>query len=67
MRTSDFLAAAAATEATHGENHFVIMIGGLHIEMAMLKLLGVWLEDKCIALVQAGQMTWCKLTLQVPE
>ena len=31
--------------ATYGEDHFVIMFGGLHIEMAMLKLLGDWLED----------------------
>ena len=26
--------------ATHGENHFVITFGGLHIEMATLKWLG---------------------------
>ena len=25
--------------ASHGEDHFVIMFGGLHIEMAMLKVL----------------------------
>ena len=31
--------------ATHGEDQFVIMFGGLHIEMATLKLLGDWLED----------------------
>ena len=31
--------------ATYGEDHFVIMFGGLHIEMAMLKLLGDWLKD----------------------
>lgn len=42
--------------ATHGEDHFVIMFGGLHIEMAMLKLLGDWLEDSgwTNALVQAN-------------
>ena len=41
--------------ATHGEDHFVIMFGGLHIEMATLKLLGDWLEDSgwTNALVQA--------------
>ena len=27
----------------YGEDHFLIMFGGLHIEMAMLKLLGDWL------------------------
>ena len=26
--------------ASHGEDHFVIMFGGLHIEMASLKVLG---------------------------
>ncbi len=31
--------------ATHGEDHFVIIIGGLHIEMATLKLLGDWFKD----------------------
>ena len=30
---------------SHGEEQFVIMFGGLHVEMAMLKLLGDWLED----------------------
>ena len=29
---------------THGENHFVIMFGGLHIEMALYKALGKWLD-----------------------
>ena len=40
---------------TYGEDHFVIMFGGLHIEMAMLKLLGDWLEGSgwTNALVQA--------------
>ena len=28
---------------THGEDHFVVMFGGLHIEMAFLKVLGQWL------------------------
>ena len=41
--------------ATHGEDHFVIMFGGLHIEMALLKVLGDWLEGSgwTNALVQA--------------
>ncbi len=41
--------------ATHGEDQFVIMFGGLHIEMGVLKLLGDWLEDSgwTNALVQA--------------
>ena len=26
--------------ASHGEDHFIIMFGGLHIEMAALKTLG---------------------------
>ena len=29
----------------YGEDHFLIMFGGLHIEMAILKLLGDWLRD----------------------
>ena len=29
----------------YGENHFVIILGGLHIEMAGLKVIGNWLED----------------------
>ena len=28
----------------YGENHFVIVLGGLHIEMAGLKVIGDWLE-----------------------
>ena len=41
---------------THGEDHFVVMFGGLHIEMAALKTLGDLLEDSgwTAALVQAG-------------
>ena len=31
--------------ASHGEDHFVIMFGGLHIEMASLKVLGDLLEE----------------------
>ena len=27
-----------------GEDHFVIVLGGLHIEMVALKILGDWLE-----------------------
>ena len=30
---------------THGEDQFVIMLGGLHIEMAALSNIGGWLED----------------------
>ena len=29
---------------TYGEEHFVIMFGGLHIEMTALKALGQWLD-----------------------
>ena len=40
---------------THGEDHFVVIFGGLHIEMTVLKVLGDWLEDAgwVEALVQA--------------
>ena len=39
----------------YGENRFVIILGGLHIEMAGLKVIGDWLEDSSWvqALVQA--------------
>ena len=30
---------------THGEEKFLIMFGGLHVEMAALKTLGDWLQD----------------------
>ena len=30
---------------THGENRIVVMMGGLHIEMNLLKLLGDWLRE----------------------
>ena len=30
---------------THGENRIVVMMGGLHIEMNLLKLLGDWLPE----------------------
>ena len=41
--------------STYGEDHFVIILGGLHIEMAELKVIGDWLEDAgwVEALVQA--------------
>ena len=41
--------------ASHGEDHFIIILGGLHIEMAGLKVIGDWLEDTgwVEALVQA--------------
>ena len=44
---------------THGEAHMVIMFGGLHIEMNLLKLLGDWLGGSGwdAALVQAGIVT----------
>lgn len=44
-----------ASPTTLGEDHFVVMFGGLHIEMAILKVLGDWLEDSgwTSALVQA--------------
>lgn len=40
---------------SYGENHFIIILGGLHIEMAGLKVIGDWLEDTgwVEALVQA--------------
>ena len=40
---------------SHGESQFVIILGGLHIEMCSLKLIGDWLEDSgwVEALVQA--------------
>lgn len=41
--------------ASHGEDRFIIILGGLHIEMTALKMLGDWLEDAgwVEALVQA--------------
>jgi hypothetical protein len=44
---------------THGEGKFVIMMGGLHIEMNILKLLGDWLRDSgwTTALLQADITT----------
>ena len=30
--------------STHGEDQFLVMLGGLHIEMAALKVLGNWLD-----------------------
>ena len=40
----------------YGEHQFVIILGGLHIEMAGLKVIGNWLEDSgwVEALVQAN-------------
>ncbi len=29
---------------TYGEDKFVMMMGGLHLEMALLKVLGDWLD-----------------------
>lgn len=41
---------------SHDEQHFVFILGGLHIEMATLSVLGNWLEDSgwTSALVQAN-------------
>ena len=33
-----------ATANTHGEDHFVIMFGGLHLEMTAFKVHGKWLS-----------------------
>ena len=40
---------------TYGEKHFITVLGGLHIEMAALNVIGDWLEDSgwVEALVQA--------------
>jgi len=45
--------------ATHGEDHFIVTFGGLHIEMAALKTLGDLLDGSgwTGALVQAGIAT----------
>ena len=32
-------------KVAYGEKHFITVLGGLHIEMASLKVLGDWLED----------------------
>ena len=41
---------------THGEEHLVVMLGGLHIEFAALTTIGDWLEDSgwTSALVEAN-------------
>ena len=43
----------------YGEKHFVVMLGGLHTELATLKAVGKWVEDSrwTTALVQAGITT----------
>ena len=40
---------------THGDEHFVIILGGLHIEMCCPKMIGEWLQDSgwMDAIVQA--------------
>ena len=45
--------------ATHGEDHFIVIFGGLHIEMATLKTLGDLLDGSgwTGALVQVGVAT----------
>ena len=42
--------------ASYGEDHFIIILGRFHIEMAGLKTIGDWLEDSGLAeaLVQAN-------------
>ena len=44
---------------SHGEDKIVVMMGGLHIEMNLLKLLGDWLSESgwITSLVQAGITT----------
>ena len=44
---------------SYGENRFVIMMGGLHIEMASLRMLGHWLDGSgwVHCLVQSGFTT----------
>ena len=44
---------------TYGENNFVIMFGGLHIEQALLKMLRDWLEGSgwTAALAEANVAT----------
>lgn len=44
---------------THGEDNYVIMLGGLHIEMNILKLIGDWLNGSGwkTALIQANVTT----------
>ena len=44
---------------SYGENKFVIMFGGLHIEMAFLKVIGDWLDESgwTAALVEANVAT----------
>jgi hypothetical protein len=44
---------------TLGEDKFLIMMGGLHIEMAALRLLGHWLDVSgwVPCLLQSGQAT----------
>lgn len=43
----------------YGEEHFVVMMGGLHIEMASLKMLGKWMDGSgwVQCLVNAGVAT----------
>ena len=43
----------------YGEDKFVLMLGGLHIEMTALKTIGDWLQGSgwAQALVQAGIAT----------
>ena len=44
---------------THGECHFIVMLGGLHVGMATLKTLGALLEGSGLtgARMQAGVTT----------
>ncbi len=44
---------------THGEDRYVVMLGGLHMEMAMCQVLGSWLDGSgwTRALLEAGIVT----------
>lgn len=67
--------------ALYGEKKFVVLMGGLHIEMAVLKVLGDWLkksgwthlistakittEDRAESLLQGSQVSRCQWAHQV--
>ena len=50
-----------------GEKNYVVVLGGLHIEMLFLKILGQWLEGSgwFAALTEAGVTTSGKLPLSL--
>ena len=49
---------------SHGEKHYVIIVGGFHVEMTALKAIGKWLEDSgwTNALMQSSVASAGKLT-----